>query len=321
MGSPFISSGSGLSALTKGTFQLDVRSVAVQNLTPGRPVCVNASQDLITRLISTTDLDFVPAYSPFIGTFSATNFLLNGAQVAVLGDIPAISLASAGGTETLVNDGTGPALATKGLTAGTGITLTSSATAVTISSAPPSTETLAAARGDLVSAAVLPPGARDAWTAATGSGTNACLSQAYIPSINRIVAGGNSVGTGAHFSDNGGVTWTAATTVIASSGNVGYSANLGVLAWRAWGTTEVRTSVDNGVNWTLQAPFAASSGIYADMGMLRVDSLGLFLLSDQNAARVATSPDGITWTLRASATRLVRDIVWTGTRLVAVGDN
>jgi hypothetical protein len=47
------------------------------------------------------------------------------------------SLSSAGGTETLVNDGTGPALATKGLTAGVnsiseGITLTSSATAVTI---------------------------------------------------------------------------------------------------------------------------------------------------------------------------------------------
>jgi hypothetical protein len=40
-------------------------------------------------------------------------------------------LASAGGTQTLVNDGTGPDLATKGLTEGAGITLTSDATSVT----------------------------------------------------------------------------------------------------------------------------------------------------------------------------------------------
>lgn len=43
-----------------------------------------------------------------------------------------VALTSAGGTETLVNDGTGPSLATKGLTAGTGITLSSTATDVTI---------------------------------------------------------------------------------------------------------------------------------------------------------------------------------------------
>lgn len=44
----------------------------------------------------------------------------------------AVTLASAGGSQTLVNDGTGPSLATKGLTAGNGINLFSSATAVTI---------------------------------------------------------------------------------------------------------------------------------------------------------------------------------------------
>jgi hypothetical protein len=43
-----------------------------------------------------------------------------------------VTLASAGGTETLVNDGVGPALATKGLTAGTGIVLVGSATSVEI---------------------------------------------------------------------------------------------------------------------------------------------------------------------------------------------
>lgn len=43
-----------------------------------------------------------------------------------------VTLASAGGTETLVNDGVGPALATKGLTAGTGISLTGTGTDITI---------------------------------------------------------------------------------------------------------------------------------------------------------------------------------------------
>lgn len=315
MGSPFISSGSGLSALTKGTFELNVRSVEVQNLTPGRPVAVNSTQDLITRLISTTDLDFVPAYNPFIGTFSATNFLLNGAQVAVTSDIPAISLSSAGGTETLVNDGAGPALATKGLTAGTGITLTSSATAVTIASAPPAATTLAAARGDLVSASVLPPGARDTWSLATGTAVPVA-SQAYIPSIGRVIGGGAGTSNGAVYSDDGGATWVAATTAIAASGYVGYSPDLGVCAWRS-GTTDVYTSVDNGVNWTTQPAFVGSGGPFTDL--LWVSALSLFVASDLSASTIATSPNGVTWTLRASATRSVRGIVWTGTRLVTVG--
>lgn len=55
---------------------------------------------------------------------------------------PVTTLSSAGGTETLVNDGTGTTLAIKGLTAGPGITLTSSATAVTISLTNPTPATL-----------------------------------------------------------------------------------------------------------------------------------------------------------------------------------
>ena len=43
-----------------------------------------------------------------------------------------VTLASAGGTESLVNDGVGPALVTKGLNAGSGITLTSTGDDVTI---------------------------------------------------------------------------------------------------------------------------------------------------------------------------------------------
>lgn len=43
-----------------------------------------------------------------------------------------VTLTSAGGTETLVNDGTGPTLATKGITATKGLTLSSDAVSVTI---------------------------------------------------------------------------------------------------------------------------------------------------------------------------------------------
>jgi len=48
-----------------------------------------------------------------------------------------VTLTSAGGTVDLVNDGTGPTLATKGLTAGAGVTLVSSATECTITNSAP----------------------------------------------------------------------------------------------------------------------------------------------------------------------------------------
>lgn len=46
----------------------------------------------------------------------------------------AITLTSAGGTETLVNDGSGPSLAVKGLTGGAGVTLSSNASSISIAS-------------------------------------------------------------------------------------------------------------------------------------------------------------------------------------------
>jgi len=49
--------------------------------------------------------------------------------------IEEVSLSSAGGTFSLVNDGTGPILANKGLTPGTNVTIVDSGTALTINSA------------------------------------------------------------------------------------------------------------------------------------------------------------------------------------------
>jgi len=89
------------------------------------------------------------------GTITVTNsapdqtVVLNaGTGIGVTGTYPnftisntdpttGVTLASAGGTETLVNDGTGPSLATKGITAGTGISLSSTATDLTVTNAAP----------------------------------------------------------------------------------------------------------------------------------------------------------------------------------------
>jgi hypothetical protein len=74
-----------------------------------------------TNLVAGTGITLTPAVLP------ATDITVTNSDPA-----SSVTLASAGGTETLVNDGTGPALATKGLTAGTGITLSSNATSVTV---------------------------------------------------------------------------------------------------------------------------------------------------------------------------------------------
>jgi hypothetical protein len=59
---------------------------------------------------------------------------------------PTVTLTSAGG-QSLVNDGTGPALAVKGLTAGTGISLTDNVTSVSIANTNPDITTLSSVGG------------------------------------------------------------------------------------------------------------------------------------------------------------------------------
>lgn len=83
----------------------------------------------------------------------------------------AVTLTSAGGIQTLVNDGVGPTLATKGLTAGSGIVLTSDAVSVTINNSDPgSAVTLTSAGGvqTLVNDGVGPALATKGLTAGTG---------------------------------------------------------------------------------------------------------------------------------------------------------
>jgi hypothetical protein len=92
-----------------------------------------------------TNIQIAEAPGDTLNFVAGTGITLNGSTVAgtdairITNNDPgsAVTLASAGGTETLVNDGVGPALATKGLTAGTGISLTGTGTDITITNTAP----------------------------------------------------------------------------------------------------------------------------------------------------------------------------------------
>jgi hypothetical protein len=108
------------------------------NFVAGNGITLNASTVPSTDAIRITNAapDQVVTLTPGTGigvSGSYPNFTITNTDPAG----PAVTLTSAGGTQTLVNDGTGPTLATKGLTAGEGISLTSTATAVTIASTGP----------------------------------------------------------------------------------------------------------------------------------------------------------------------------------------
>ena len=72
-----------------------------------------------------------------INLYTSTVGVTDAIRIEAASPATSVTLSSAGGTETLVNDGTGPTLATKGLTAGTGVSLTGSATDVTITNSAP----------------------------------------------------------------------------------------------------------------------------------------------------------------------------------------
>jgi hypothetical protein len=92
-----------------------------------------------------TNIQIADAPGDTLNFVAGTGITLNASTVPTTDAIritnsdpgSAVTLVSAGGTETLVNDGIGPALATKGLTAGTGISLTGTANDITITNTDP----------------------------------------------------------------------------------------------------------------------------------------------------------------------------------------
>ena len=109
----------------------------------------NSAPDQIVVLNEGAAIDITGTYPNFTIANTAPDQIVvlnDGTGIDVTGTYPnftvtntspasSVTLTSAGGTETLVNDGTGPSLATKGLTAGNGISLSGTATDVTIAAA------------------------------------------------------------------------------------------------------------------------------------------------------------------------------------------
>jgi hypothetical protein len=114
-------------------------------------VITNTSPDQTVVLTPSTGINVTGTYPNFTVTNSSpdqTVSLTAGSGIGVTGTYPnftinntdlttGVSLTSAGGTETLVNDGTGSSLSTKGISAGTGISLSSTSTALTLTNSAP----------------------------------------------------------------------------------------------------------------------------------------------------------------------------------------
>ena len=102
----------------------------IKGLAAGTGINLSSSATEVTITNSAPDQTVVLTAGTGISTSGTyPNFTIDNTDLG-----SSVSLSSAGGTESLVEDGTGPALGLKGLTAGTGITLTATSTDITIDS-------------------------------------------------------------------------------------------------------------------------------------------------------------------------------------------
>jgi hypothetical protein len=164
------------------------RDVRYDNVIVSNSLVVPSTRDVTSTHLNPTQGSFVYNEDDdevYIG--NGTAFLpVQGGGGAVT------TLNNAGGFETLVNDGVGPVLATKGLTAGTNITLDSDATSITINATGGGDVTLASvgAGETLVNDGVGPALANKSLVA----GTNVTLdSDATTVTINADGGGGGDV--------------------------------------------------------------------------------------------------------------------------------
>ena len=288
-------------------------TLATKGLTAGTGISLTGAATLITIAATGTNISLSSAggtetlvndgTGPTLATkglTAGTGISLTGAAsaVTIINSSPAssVALTSAGGTETLVNDGTGPALATKGLTAGTGISLTGAATAVTIAT----TVALSSAGGteSLVNDGTAPTLATKGLTAGTGiSLTGAATAVTIInaspaTSVTLGSAGGTetlvSDGTGPTLATKGltagtGISLTGAATLItiaATGTNISLSSAGGV-----------ETLVNNGTGPTL-----ATKGLTAGTGISLTGAATLITIA-ATGSNISLSSAGGTETL------------------------
>lgn len=155
---------------------------------------------------------------------------------------------------------------------------------------------------------LLPMAAASPWALATGSTGHAFVIETR-PGM--LLASGSTLG--AHYSLDGGATWNSSFIITAATGRCGYSPDLDVVTWR--GGTEVQTSTDGGLTFTLHANAGVSS-----TPITWSSRLSLFIIITNNVGFcVETSPDGITWTPRTTPFDYgvgSRAIIDTGTHIV-----
>jgi hypothetical protein len=159
-----LSGSSGVDALTAGTG-------LSANTTTGSVTIINTSPDQTVTLSGGTGITTGGSYP---------NFTITNSSPA-----SSVTLTSAGGTVSLVNDGTGPALANKGLTSGTGISLTDGGTQVTITNNSPD-QTVVLNNGSNISVTGAYPNFTITATGllqATGNTSASCITNLYVDNL------------------------------------------------------------------------------------------------------------------------------------------
>ena len=158
------------------TDSLDIRADALEDLTQHMSVAAG-NKTVFAGPVATTTLQAADLSSAIVELGGdgvevlASSFAFNGSVVATVDDIPTLSLSSAGGSSSLVVDGVGPAFSVRGVTAGTGITVTQNANDISINNTDRgSAVTLASAGGTetLVNDGVGPALATKGLSAGTG---------------------------------------------------------------------------------------------------------------------------------------------------------
>ncbi len=116
----------------------------------------------------------------------------------------------------------------------------------------------------------------------------------WIPGLNLFFAGQDG---GKFFSSPDAVTWTQRATFGGTPESIAYDPVGNILLADGTGGNSVNFSDDGGVTWSVKA-IAMSS----PTGLLWAAGAGLFMTVKSGSFDIATSPDGVTWTVRNNVT-------------------
>jgi hypothetical protein len=153
-------------------------------------------------------------------------------------------------------------------------------------------------------------GFKDNWLTATGNNLVGKQDLFFMSNANKLIVVSNS--TPQYFDDTTGALINVVNGIVGgtycniSSLGIAYSRN----------ATQYSTSVD-GINWTIATNIISPA---TSNGYPVIHAFGLYIYTGGPANfLIQTSTDGITWINRATGTRTVYTIIFTGTRLITFG--